>query len=140
MRALRELQVDGITAALVNAGGDIASFGEPEPGRLWQVGVRDPASPERLLFGVVTPGGVATSGAYERGEHIRNVRTGRPAGSAASATVTAADLDLADALATALVATGRDGLALVDRIPGTEACVVLPDGTLRATPGFPFVT
>jgi len=43
MRALHELEAAGITAAVVNAGGDIAAFGEPEPGRAWRFGIPDPA-------------------------------------------------------------------------------------------------
>jgi thiamine biosynthesis lipoprotein len=140
MRALERLRADGVVAALVNAGGDVASFGEPEPGRAWRAGVRDPHAPERLLFAVDSPGGVATSGSYERGEHITDARGARPARAAASATVSAPELDLADAMATALIAAGLDGLPLVDAIDGAEACLVLPDGGLRATAGFPFAT
>jgi thiamine biosynthesis lipoprotein len=140
MRALRQLRSRRVAAALVNAGGDIAGFGEPEAGQGWQIGVRDPADPARVLFAVRPPGAVATSGSYERGDHIYDPFTGRPVQAAASATVTGPDLDIAEALATALVATGTPGLALIDRIGDTEACLILPDGTLRATRGFPFVS
>lgn len=139
-RALRELRNDRVVAAMVNAGGDIACFGQPEAGRPWRIGVRDPAGPGRVLFAVRPPGAVATSGGYERGAHLYDPFTGGAAEAAASATVTGPDLDVADALATALVAAGTPGLALLDPIDGTEACIVLPDGTLRATRGFPFAT
>jgi thiamine biosynthesis lipoprotein len=139
MRALHELEAAGITAAVVNAGGDIAAFGEPEPGRAWRFGIPDPADTARIRFAVEPPGAVATSGSDERGPHIYDP-FGGAGDAAASATVTGPELDLADALATALIVAGTPGLELVDRIDATEACLVLADGTLRATRGFPFAT
>ena len=65
-----------------------------------------PADPSRLACIVETPGAVATSGTYERGNHLVNPFTST-ASSTASATVTGPDLSLADALATALAVAGR---------------------------------
>ena len=76
--ALAELR-GSAAAAMVNAGGDIAVFGEPEPGQQWRIGIRDPLSADRLLA-VVALGGhdraVATSGAYERGAHVLDPGSG----------------------------------------------------------------
>jgi thiamine biosynthesis lipoprotein len=138
-RALRELRDPGVLGAMVNAGGDVACFGEPEAGRAWRVGVRDPSDARRALYAVQPAGAVATSGSYERGPHIYDPFTGRPAQATASATVTGTDLDLVDALATALAAAGAPVLALIDRMDDIEGCVVLAGGSLRATSGFPFV-
>jgi thiamine biosynthesis lipoprotein ApbE len=99
-----------------------------------------PADTARIRFAVEPPGAVATSGSYERGPHIYDPFGGGAGDAAASATVTGPELDLADALATALIVAGTPGLELVDRIDATEACLVLADGTLRATRGFPFAT
>src|SRR5204863_276269 len=49
---------------------------------------------------------VATSGAYERGEHVRDPHTGAPPGGILSVTVTGPDLGTADAYATAAFAMG----------------------------------
>jgi FAD:protein FMN transferase len=127
-----------VEAAMVNAGGDIAVAGRPEPGRSWRVGVRSPSDPLSLIAVVEVDGAVATSGTYERGEHIVDPWTRTPASRSVSATVTGPDLGLADALATALVASGPDGIYFVSRADGYEAFVVGPDGSRNATSGFPF--
>ena len=57
----------------------------------------------------VRDGAVATSGTYERGEHVWDGRTGSPRPVCASATVVAADLTTADVLATCVLALGPDG-------------------------------
>lgn len=136
-RAADLLRDAGIGAAMVNAAGDIAAFGSPEPGRHWRVGVRAPEAADRLLCVVETGGAVATSGSYERGDHVRDARTGAAASAAVSATVCGADLTLADALATGLLAAGEDGLAPVVAA-GYEALIVVPDGTIAHTAAFPF--
>ncbi len=129
-------------AALVNAGGDVAVFGEPEPGQQWKVGIRDPLAADRLLT-VVTLGGhdraVATSGAYERGPHVLDPESGAPAQELLAATVVGPDLAFADALATGLLASGGKALARVAGLRGYSALIVGSDGTLRTTLGFPAV-
>jgi thiamine biosynthesis lipoprotein len=80
---------------------------------------------------------VATSGGYERGEHVLNPLTGQPA-AAHSATVCGEDLAIADALATGLLAAGRDGLDAV-HAAGYEALVLDGLGGSHHTPGVPFV-
>ena len=54
-------------------------------------------------------GAVSTSGTYERGAHIKDPHTGLIAIGARSATVAGPDGGLTDALATALIVSGRDG-------------------------------
>ena len=54
-------------------------------------------------------GAVATSGAYERGQHIVDPRTGRPPRGVLSVTVVGPDLGTADAYATAAFALGSAG-------------------------------
>lgn len=139
-RALDGLRQAGIEAAMVNAGGDIAVCGEPEPGRSWHIGIRDPWQPLSVAATVAVTAAVATSGCYERGAHVVNPRSGEPASAVASATVTGPDLGLADALATALVAAGPGALDLFESSPGYEALLVGHDRSLTATPGFPLVT
>jgi FAD:protein FMN transferase len=60
-----------------NCGGDVIARGEPEPGRPWRVGIRHPdraGAVARVL--AIRDLAVATSGTYERGEHIRDPHTG----------------------------------------------------------------
>lgn len=129
----------GICGAIVNAAGDIASLGCLPDGRPFRIGIADPAAPRRRLAAVARlTGAIATSGSYERGDHLIDPHTGRPASRAASATVTGPDLGLADALATALAVAGEAGLPLVEGLAGYEALVIGFDGGWRWTPRFPF--
>ncbi len=140
-RALAELERGGLVAAMINAGGDIAAFGEPEPGQAWRIGLRHPENEERL-FAVVElhgAGAVATSGTYERGEHIIDPGSRQPARGLVSATVAGPDLAFADAYATGLLASGGEALERVGGIEGYSALVVTTEGKLLQTADFPAV-
>lgn len=128
--ALAEIDAHGITSALINGGGDLASLGPPpgEPG--WKVEVRPfgevPSGP-KLRF-LLTRGAIATSGdAYQAAElegdwppgvahgkegvpsrfgHVLDARTLQPLPGPRAAVVTAATATAADAWATALVVLG----------------------------------
>jgi thiamine biosynthesis lipoprotein len=135
-RALEQLRLAGVGAAMVNAGGDVVAFGEPEPGRRWRIGVVDPRGPGALLGVVELDGAVATSGTNERGDHVLDPRSGLPARELLSATVTGPDLALADALSTGLLAAGEPGLAPIESLPAYEGLGMRHDGTTFATAGF----
>ncbi|HXQ62755.1 MAG TPA: FAD:protein FMN transferase [Acidimicrobiales bacterium] len=137
-RALGDLASNGVTGAMVNAAGDIASFGAPDRSTPFRVGIVTPFSPGDLACVVELTGAIATSGGYERGGHLIDPLTRRPGTRAASASVSGPDLGLADALATALVVAGEEGLGWFGSLDGYEALLVLPDGTWRWTEGFPF--
>lgn len=132
------LRAAGVGAAMVNAAGDLVVFGQPAAERRWRVGVRSSQAADRLACVVDADGAVATSGNYERRDHVRDPHTGQAASAAISATVCGADLAYADAFATGLLAAGEAGLASVLRF-GYEALLVLPDGRYTHTPGFPLV-
>ncbi len=136
-RALDCLARSGADAAMVNAGGDIAVFGRPDSNRSWRIGIRDPRSPDRIVATVEAAAAVATSGLYERGPHVLDPFSGSPASGTASATVTGPRLDLADAMATGLLAAGTPGLAWIDQADGYEGFLVHHDGSLEHTAGFP---
>lgn len=135
--ALAAFRASGICGVLVNAAGDIASSGAMGGGRPFRIGVADPRSPLRLAEIVELDGAIATSGTYERGMHLIDPRSGRPAARAASATVTGPDLGLADALATAVAVAGEPGLALIEKIDGYQALVINFDGSKPRTRRFP---
>ena len=137
-RALAAIREAGLPAALVNGGGDLAAFGGPEPGESWRAGIRHPWRPAALAAVLEVRGAVATSGAYERGAHLVDPRTGQPGCRAASATVTGPGLAMADALATALAVGGDEALAAVDGLPGYAGYLIRPDGTETWTSGLRF--
>lgn len=136
-QALAPFHASGICGVLVNAAGDIASSGGMGDGTPFRIGIADPRSPLSLAEIAELNGAIATSGTYERGEHLIDPHTGRPAARAASASVTGPDLGLADALATAVAVAGAPGLAFIDKLDGYEALVIHADGSRRRTNGFP---
>lgn len=131
-RALSILIEAGIQGGLVNAGGDICVV----PGRIYTIGVQDPFKPGELLGVVDVTEAVATSGSYERGDHITSVK-GKPITTVA-ATVLGTDLTRLDAIATALIAGGAEVLGMVTKMRGTEAMIVKSDGSMLASPNFAF--
>lgn len=132
-RALSILARGGLTAALVNAGGDICVL----PGSSFDVGVQHPQQPDALCGVVRVTSAVATSGVYARGDHLVNPLGGEVA--AVSATVVGGRLAYADALATALAVGGAPVLHLLERRRGVEGFYITPDGALYQTSGMAFV-
>jgi thiamine biosynthesis lipoprotein len=104
-QACLRLKMAGVKSFFANAGGDIVTGGPP-PGRSgWRVGIQHPDNPEAVLDVIeVHDVAVATSGTYERGDHIRSVPGLDPL---KSVTVIGPELGQADALATAVFASGE---------------------------------
>ncbi|MEO3867622.1 FAD:protein FMN transferase [Nonomuraea sp. B12E4] len=137
-QASRILARYGAVNHCLNGGGDVQCSGTPAPDRSWRVAVVHPLRP-RVLATVVAGHdlAIATSGTAERGPHIMNPRTGRPALELASITLTGAGLTLIDAYATAAFAMGDAARAWVERLPGVEAFAITAAGTTWRTAGFP---
>jgi thiamine biosynthesis lipoprotein len=135
-RAATLLRAAGLRDFCVNAGGDVISAGEPEPGGRWRIGVRHPDRADRMcaVFGL-GDGAVATSACYERGSHILDGRTGRPAAGLLSVTVLAEDLTTADATATAAFALGTEGAAWAAAQPGCLVFAVDADRRVHRSAG-----
>ncbi len=139
-RASEMLTAAGATNHLVEAGGDIQCRGRPAPDRLWEVGIRDPW--ELDMVGWVLSGtdlAIATSGTYERGNHVINPRNGAPATALRSVTVVGRDLSEADAYATAALAMGMSALTWLARLDGYESAVVAHDRTCYRSSELPEV-
>ena len=134
-QALAVLRSEGVSAALVAAGGDI-SLGEPPPSQPgWRIAIANPglaaaAAPPDL---VLSHCGVSTSGDAEqfveiggaRYSHVVDPRTGLGVRDSASVTLIAPDATGSDALATALsVIEPSAGLKLADSLEGVAAFMV----------------
>ena len=138
----RVLEEAGANNYCINGGGDIVARGEAAPGKAWRIGVRHPLIATALATVLaINDGAVATSGAYERGEHIRDPFTGRSPSGVLSITIAGPSLTYADAYATAAFAMGPTGLAWVAGVAGYEGCSITAnaDGSearLVWTPGF----
>ena len=137
--------VDGAAALLldagarnfsVNAGGDVRVRGTARPGEPWRIGIQHPRARDRVAVVLAAEDlAIATSGAYERGEHIVDPHTGRPPSGVLAVTIVGPDLATADAYATAAFAMGADGPRWTARLHGYEAMTILADDTVLTTPG-----
>ena len=138
----RLLETAGARNYCINGGGDIVVRGEFEPGAAWQVGIRHPFIADKLATVLaVRDAAVATSGAYERGDHVRDPFSGRAPTGILSVTIVGPSLTFADAFATAAFAMGPMGLAWAAGLPDYEGCSVTSDrdgsdARLNWTPGF----
>jgi len=136
-RACNLLVEAGSHRHMVNGGGDVQTVGDAGAGRPWGVAVVDPHRPGQVATVVYGTGiAVATSGTAERGEHILNPFTGRPATELSSVTVVGPDIVAADVYATAAVAQGGSARSWVETLSGYDAYAVTRDGAVWATPGF----
>lgn len=146
-RAADAIKNQGVTRALINAGGDITAVGVKPGGEMWTLGIQNPRVRGDYLAKVfIKDAAVVTSGDYEqyfekngkRESHIIDPRTGHGAAETISVTVIAPEAELADALATGLSVLGPDkGLALLERrFPQAQALIITPDKKLHYSPGF----
>lgn len=138
--ALAALRAAGASAALANAGGDLACFGAPHP-----VTLRDPRAPDRALWHLTLGNAALASSA---GRHhpargtaqeplaVRHPATGTPPAAVAGASVLAPSGLLADALTKLVLLQGPACLPLL-RAHGAEALLVTPGDEVLATPGWP---
>ncbi|MBE8473397.1 FAD:protein FMN transferase [Streptomyces sp. 3R004] len=132
-RAAELLASAGARRFVLNAGGDVVAAGGP-----WRVGVRHPEHADKLCTVLsLTDGAVATSARYERGDHIIDGRTGRPATGLLSLTVVASSLTEADSVATAAFAMGVEGVDWAASLPGVEVFAVDAERKVLRTSGFP---
>ena len=140
-KAVEAAQRNGALGGMVDIGGDIRCFGSPPGGREhWVIAVQDPKATiaettgDGLLMKLkITDAAVATSGDYQqfvmiegaRHSHIMNRKTGTSAEGLSSVTIIADNATDADALATSVSVMGAEkGLALIEKLPGTEAILI----------------
>jgi thiamine biosynthesis lipoprotein len=122
----------------ITAGGDVTVHGTPDPHNDdrpgWRVGIRNPGRIDAVAAVLeVRDLAVATSGLYERGDHIRDPRTSIAPDTYRSFTVVGPSLAWADAYATAGLVMGRDALDWVASHPGYGAIAITPHGELLWT-------
>lgn len=133
-RGKQIMQQIGIENGIVNASGDLITWGREVNGNEWSIGIGDPKNKGEIL-GWLTVGemAVVTSGNYEKvininGEkysHIIDPATGWPVKGLKSVTIICPDAEIADALATSVFILGKDkGLSLVNQLKGVEALLV----------------
>ncbi len=126
----------GVPSGIVNASGDMNTWGTQPDGKPWKVAITNPMNKD-IAFALlpITNGAVVTSGDYEkfvnyngkRYSHIIDPRTGYPSSGIISVTVFAPKAELADALATSVFVMGKEvGLNRINQLDKIE-CVIIDD-------------
>ena len=128
------MEAHGLPGGVVNASGDLTSWGTRASGEPWKVGVPEPWNKDNIILWLpVDEKAIATSGDYEkfftnqgqRYSHIINPKTGLPVVGASSVSIISDSAELSDALATAVSVMGMElGMNLINQIDGVE-CVFI---------------
>ncbi len=134
--AKRVLQERGVVSGVVNASGDLTTWGTQADGKPWTIGIADPDN-AALPFSYmnITNTSVATSGNYEKFvmidgkkySHTINPKTGMPVSGIKSVTIICPNAEIADAMATPVGIMGIDAaLNMVNQINHLE-CIIIDD-------------
>ncbi|WP_339657064.1 FAD:protein FMN transferase [uncultured Maribacter sp.] len=126
----------GVVAGIINASGDMNTWGKQPDGTEWKVAITNPMDKNKVFALLpINNGAVVTSGNYEkyvtfknvRYTHIIDPRTGYPATGIISVTIFAPKAELADALATSVFVMGIEvGLNRIEQLPQVE-CIIIDD-------------
>lgn len=155
-RAFQKLQADGLTACLVNAGGNLRCGAAPPNRPGWRIEIsslQEGEPPLRRIF--LKDAAISTSGDLwqfividgKRRSHILDAQTGMGIEGPVSVSVIAPNAQDADAASTSLCILGRErGLAVLASVPGCDALFLSKLNqeksleetpiTYTATPGF----
>ena len=135
-KAKQILQNLGIKSGIVNAAGDLITWGEQLNGSAWTIGIADPEQSGRPFSSLnISNMAIATSGNYEkfviidgkRYSHTIDPKTGLPVSGIKSVSIICPSAELADALATPVVVMGvKVGLNLINQLKHVE-CVIIDD-------------
>ncbi len=135
-RAKALLIEKGVVSGIINASGDMNTWGKQRLGEPWKVAITNPLDKNKAFALLpITDGAVVTSGNYEkfvtlnnkRYSHIIDPRTGYPSSGIVSVTVFAKKAELADALATSVFVMGKEtGLNRINQLPKVE-CIIIDD-------------
>lgn len=131
----------GVLGGIINASGDMNTWGTKPDGSSWTIGIVNPMNNKKVFsWFSLEHNAVVTSGDYEkftqingrRYSHIIDPRTGIPSQGIVSCTVFAGKAELADAIATAIFVMGvESGLFLIDQLPDIEAILIDDSGIIH---------
>ena len=130
--AARILKKKGFVNFYINAGGDIQTSGKK-----WKVGIKNPFKPSEVVKVLnLKNHAIATSGTYEKGNHIYSPIDGKNEFDIVSLSVIAKDVLEADRFATAAFAMGKSGINFLEQRKDLEAYMIDRRGVATLTSGF----
>lgn len=138
-KALME-KLEGIKGGVVNASGDLVTWGINENPKGWSVQISDPKDINKTLGWLyINDMSIVTSGDYEkyftsngkRYAHIIDPFTGLPTTGIKSVTVISKDAEINDALATSMFIMGaNEAIEFINQMKDIEALIVTDDDIL----------
>lgn len=137
----KELMVSkGIEAGIINASGDLNTWGKQPDGGNWIIGITNPIKEDELFAAYELSGtAVVTSGNYQkfvmidgkRYSHIIDPRTGYPSSGLSSVTVFADSAEKANGISTAIMVLGKKaGLKLLKKNPDLKGILIDDKGKI----------
>lgn len=137
------LQKIGVPGGIINASGDLTTWGTQADGSDWMVAITNPLNKEQVFSWMpVVNAAVVTSGNYEkyvefngiRYTHIIDPRTGYPSTGVRSVTIFTKTAELADALSTSVFVMGLEtGLDFINQLKGVECIIVSDDNSIHTS-------
>jgi thiamine biosynthesis lipoprotein len=133
-RAKQVLKERGVLSGVVNASGDLTTWGVQPDGKKWTIGIVNPDSVNEIFsYMDISDLAVATSGNYEKFvmidgkkySHTINPRTGLPVTGIKSVTIITTNAEIADAMATPVMIMGiYVGLDMINQMKNIEAIII----------------
>ncbi|RZJ67500.1 MAG: FAD:protein FMN transferase [Flavobacterium sp.] len=144
------LVAKGVVAGIINASGDMNTWGTQPDGSAWTVGITDPVNTKAILLQIPMTKytAVVTSGNYEkfaqlngkRYSHIINPKTGYPASGLTSVTVFGDSAEAANGFSTAIMVLGKEkGLKLINEFPEFSCLLVTDEGEFLTSTNLTFI-
>ncbi|WP_298516994.1 FAD:protein FMN transferase [uncultured Kordia sp.] len=140
-KAKKLLQTQNVKAGIINASGDLSTWGTQIDGKDFKVAIKNPLNKNKVFAMIpIKEQAIVTSGNYEKQvefngkkyTHIIDPRTGYPSSGIVSVSVLAPSAELADALATSIFVTGKDvGLHMVNQLNNIECIIVDATGKIH---------
>lgn len=136
--ASKLLKENGFKNFYIEAGGDIQVSGRNAEGKVWTVGIRNPFNKNEIVKTLYIKNmGIATSGTYERGQHIYNPKNESDIiDDIVCLTVIGPNIYEADRFATPAFAMGKNGIEFIERLDGFEGYMIDKNGIATMTSGF----
>ena len=126
----------GVSGGVVNASGDISTWGKQADGSGWTIGIASPDHAQRpFSYLNISDMAIATSGNYEKFvmidgkkySHTIDPKTGLPVSGIKSVTIISPNAEIADAMATPVTIMGvKSGLNMINQIKQL-ACIIIDD-------------
>ncbi|CAI9674191.1 MULTISPECIES: FAD:protein FMN transferase [Elizabethkingia] len=130
----------GVKAGIIDASGDISTWGTQPDGKPWAIGINNPFNDHKMAAILYfKENAVTTSGSYEkyaeihgkRYSHIMNPKTGYPSTGLTSVTITGPNATMANGFSTSIMVLGeKEGLKLLKQFPEYHYLLITDKGKI----------